>query len=460
MGVTPWNAPHASGPIFSSVRLPGSKSLSARELLLAAIADTEGELKGVLRARDTDLMVGALTALGARFSPWPPVEEGAVRVRPIPGLWSGTDRVEDEVIEVECGLSGTVMRFIPVLALALGRTVRFRADDQANVRPMTALLQTLETLGGRWQSDDPARGLFPYTLWPPAGDIPAEIEIDARESSQFISALLLAAPLFSHPCTIRSKTEQVPSWPHIQMTLECLSKRGIDAQAHRDGAGKPFWTVQPDAVFGQDLYIEADLSNAGPFLAAVGIVGGVTSIPAWPRQSSQAGDAWRSILTNFGMTVTYSSGVLTVRGSGELRAIDRDFSQVGELVPTVAALAAYARGTSVLRNLHHLRGHETDRLEALRVELTRLGINVQITAQDDLVITGKPRVQRESTDFNQAVQMRSYADHRMATFAALMGLYRPVQLDDVACTAKTLPDFPALWTDFIKPVQEEPLEQT
>lgn len=462
-------APRATGSVYATVQLPGSKSLSARELLLSAIGDMESRVEGLLYARDTDLMVRALQALGARFT-WPPADQPVV-IQPIPGLWNQTPPRREaspgstadtspvlsasqppalaesaRPVQIECGLAGTVMRFLPALTVALGVPARFTADAAANSRPLRGLLEALSALGATWESDHPADGVFPFTIYPPAGDIPDTVTVDAAASSQFVSALLLAAPLWKKPLTIRSKTSAVPSLPHIQMTLETLSLRGINATGRQQPDGTWEWRVQPEAVFGQDLAIEPDLSNAGPFLAAAGIAGGVVAVPGWPSHTSQVGDLWRQILPQFGMEVQRHYGVLTARGQGFLLPIALDCSACGELVPTIAALAAYANGTSRLEGLHHLRGHETDRLAALYQELQKLGIRCAITPEDGLEITGVPHTQltgRPQSD--QPLMMRAYGDHRMATFAALLGLYRRVQLDDIGATAKTLPDFPQMW---------------
>lgn len=465
----PWATPRATGTIHATVHLPGSKSLSARELLLGAIADTYSQIDGLLYARDTDLMVQGLQALGAEISPWPPVLNQPVRIQPISGLGVNpaktdtTATVDDTHLnhpqsdssrpdsgtlpQINCGLAGTVMRFLPTLAVVLRRPVRFSADPEANNRPLRPLLDALSALGATWESDNPDKGLFPFTIYPPVGEFPDTVVVDAEASSQFISALLLVAPLLGKTFTIHSKTAQVPSLPHIQMTLETLSLHGIDATGAPNPDGTWIWQVKPAAVFGQDFHIEPDLSNAGPFLAAAGIAGGQMAVAGWPRRSTQVGDRWRQILAQFGMKVDLRYGVLTARGQGMLQPVTLDCHDFGELVPTIAALAAYADGTSCLKELHHLRGHETDRLAALHKELNRLGIKCEITDQDGLEITGIPkeRIPAQAQTPGKPLMMSAYGDHRMATFAALMGLYRPVQIDDIGATAKTFPDFPQLW---------------
>lgn len=438
MSETAWTAPRVSRAISAVIDLPGSKSQTARELVLGAISLQPSTLRGALSSRDTDLMVAGLRQLGAEITPWPSPPDGEVRIIPV-----SSPREASPMPSIECGLAGTVMRFLPALTVALGIPARFTADAQANSRPLRPLLDALEALGAKVVYEDLATGIFPFSIYPPKTALPGEVSVDGSASSQFISALLLAAPLFPADCTIRSKTVRVPSRPHLEMTKACLNARGVKVSEFLDEQGKSCWRVEACRPRGRDTLVEPDLSNAGAFLAAVGIAGGQLVVKNWPQHTTQAGDAWREILTSFGMQVTRQDTNLQVSGNGTLQAVDLDFSNVGELAPVAAALAAHAPGTSYLRGLHHLRGHETDRLNALQTELTRLGIDCRITPTDDLVIMGicPPDIPKRS----EPVPLRTYADHRLATFAALMGMYRSVQIDDIACTSKTLPEFPQLW---------------
>jgi 3-phosphoshikimate 1-carboxyvinyltransferase len=182
--------------------------------------------------------------------------------------------------------------------------------------------------------------------------------------------------------------------------------------------------------------IEPDLSNATPFLAAAAVTGGAVTVPGWPADTTQPGDGIRAILRDMGVRVTLDDAGLTATGTGTLSGVDIDLHDVGELTPTVAALAVFADGPSRLRGVAHLRGHETDRLAALAAEINRLGGSAEETA-DGLVIEPKPL---------RGGAWRAYADHRMATAGAVIGLRVPgVEIDDIGCTAKTLPDFPAMW---------------
>lgn len=450
-----WAIPRATGSVYATVSLPGSKSLAARELLLAAISEQNSRIGGLPRSGDTDLMVRGLQALGAEITPWPPEPGEPVRICPL------LNRTPKTPVDVECGLAGTVMRFLPALAVAVGARVRFRAQKNADSRPMLPLLEALGSLGASWEGEKPQRGIFPFTISAPIGNFPTTITVDAEMSSQFVSALLLAAPLWATRAgrvfSIRTKSRMVPSWPHVQMTLEAMSRHGIEATCARQPDGAWVWQVAPGAVISRDSNIEPDLTNAGTFLAAAGIAGGMVSIPAWPDHTTQVGDRWRQILAQFGMKVAYRHGVLSARGRGMLLPVTLDCADCGELVPTIAALAAYAGGVSHLEGLHHLRGHETDRLAAIDRELNRVGVKCEITPDDGLTITGIPKTMlpaKATKPASMPALMRAYGDPRMVMFAALLGMYRTVQIDEVGAVAKTLPDFPAQWNHLLGATQE------
>ncbi|WP_159813844.1 3-phosphoshikimate 1-carboxyvinyltransferase [Actinomyces sp. zg328] len=465
-----WAAPRALGPLNAVVELPGSKSLTARELVLAATAAGPSTLAGVLRARDTDLMIAALTTLGARFE-----EDGSpTRLRvtpaPIPFPVSRSERPTADATasapaRVDCGLAGTVMRFIPPLAALADAPLLLDGDDAARSRPLGPLLDAVSALGARVDYLA-APGFLPVLITPGApagagaanavagtragaGTGPRGLAIDSTASSQFLSALLLAAPLLPGGARI-TPTGRVPSLPHVAMTVASLRERGVSVEEPAAGApeGERAWAVAPGRPAGASTTIEPDLSNAGPFLAAALVAGGTVSVPHWPASTSQAGDAWRGLLPRLGGTIRLiqeSDGApaLQATGTGALAGIDADLSAVGELAPTVAALAvlASAQGhASRLRGIAHLRGHETDRLAAIVAEARRLGAPARETA--DGIEVGALAA---GTQLRPAL-LHSYADHRMATFAAIIGLAVPgVRLDDVACTSKTLPGFTGLW---------------
>jgi 3-phosphoshikimate 1-carboxyvinyltransferase len=420
-----WEAPLAGAPLDATVEVPGSKSLTNRLLVLAALADGPGTLRGALRSRDADLMIGALRTLGAT------IEEGehpsTLRVTPGP-VTGGT--------EVHTGLAGTVMRFLPPVAALADGPVRFDGDPEARVRPMLPVLAALRTLG--ITVHDPSMGPdvlpthLPFTV-EGRGSVPGgAVDVDASESSQFVSGLLLAAARFERGLTLRHIGATLPSLPHIEMTVATLRDVGVAVNDSRDG----MWDVSPGPIAARDVRVEPDLSNAAPFLASALVAGGTVRVPGWPTSTTQPGAMVPELLERMGGSFTLTDGVLSVTGTGEVHGIDVDLHAGGELAPTFAALAALADSPSRLRGIAHLRGHETDRLAALAREITRLGGRAEET-RDGLVITPRPL---------RGDVVRTYADHRMATSAALLGLRVPgVLVENVGTTAKTLPDFTGMW---------------
>ncbi|MGH4024518.1 MAG: 3-phosphoshikimate 1-carboxyvinyltransferase [Pseudonocardiaceae bacterium] len=436
----PWAAPPAESPVRATVAVPGSKSITNRALLLTALAGSGGTLRRALRSRDTDLMVAALRALGVPVT----CRGDELEVAAHNGLRGGGLRGGvGEPATVDCGLAGTVMRFVPPLAALAHGTVRFDGDDRARQRPMGAVLGALRTLGCVVESGtadtSPAGDALPFVLHGTGRLAGGAVHIDASGSSQFVSGLLLSAAGYEAGITVHHAGPPVPSLPHIEMTMQMLRTRGVTV----DTDGRTWWRVAPGPVAGGDCDIEPDLSNATVFLAAAAVTGGEVTVPGWPRQTTQAGDAIRPLLTQLGCRVELDERGLTVTGPDRLQGLDADLHDVGELTPTVAALAALASGPSRLRGIAHLRGHETDRLAALATEIAALGGDVR-ELPDGLEI--HPRRLRGRPDRPWG----AYADHRMATAGAIIGLVVPgVAVDDITATAKTLPDFPQLWSTML-----------
>jgi len=425
---TDWPAPVAAGPVRATVRVPGSKSLTNRALVLAAQADSPSLLSGALHSRDTELMAAALRSLGVSVAPAGPARW---QVSPAPLTGPAT---------IDCGLAGTVMRFVPPLAATATGTITFDGDPAARRRPMNVILAALRDLG----VDVRGSGL-PFTVLG-SGSVPAgTVEIDASASSQFVSGLLLAAASFDGPLTVRHVGKPVPSQPHIEMTVAAL--RHVDVRVDDDLPDQ--WTVTPGPVAPWTDPIEPDLSNATPFLAAAAITGGRVTVPHWPGTTTQAGDAIRGILVDMGASVALDADGLTVTGPTGLSGIDVDLHDVGELTPTVAALALFADGPSELRGIGHLRGHETDRLAALATDIAAVGGDV-IERADGLTI--RPAALHGG-------RWRSCADHRMATAGAIVGLrVADVVVDDIGTTAKTLPGFAEMWTAMLEGTVTEEVE--
>ncbi|MBO1737115.1 3-phosphoshikimate 1-carboxyvinyltransferase [Leifsonia sp. TF02-11] len=422
---TLWHAPVAVGPLTASVSLPGSKSLTARELVLSALADGPSLLRAPLHSRDTANMVEALRALGVSIVEKPGASEfGAdLLITPADELLGSTT--------IECGQAGTVMRFVPPVAgLALGPTM-FDADDSARGRPMGAIIAALRALGV--DVNDDGRGALPFTVHGTGAVAGGAIEVDASSSSQFVSALLLSASRFEEGLDLTHSGERLPSLPHIEMTIAALAERGVTVESPEVG----HWIVRPGAIGARDVDIEPDLSNAAPFLAAAVVTGGTVTVTGWPASTTQVGADLADLLPLFGATVTREGDRLTVTGPERIRAVQLDLTTGGELAPAIVAIAALAEGPSEITGIGHIRHHETDRLAALAAELNGLGGSVT-ELEDGLRIEPRPL---------HGGVWRSYEDHRMATAGAIVGLVVPgVEIENIATTAKTLPQFPQLWT--------------
>ncbi len=410
--------------------LPGSKSLTNRELVLSALASGPSLLRRPLHSRDSLLMIEALRSLGVSIDEVPGDGDFGPDLQIIPPAeLSGST-------SIDCGLAGTVMRFLPpVAALALG-PVAFDGDVGARRRPMRTTIDSLRALGV--DVNDDGLGALPFSLWGTGSVRGGEIAIDASASSQFVSGLLLAAPRFDDGLVLRHTGERLPSMPHIDMTIETLAARGVRVASPEAGV----WVVEPGPIAGAVIDIEPDLSNAAPFLVAAVIAGGTVAISGWPDETTQVGADLATLLPLFGATVRREASRLIVDGGDGLLGgarvpgVQLDLSTGGELAPAIVALAALADGPSHIVGIGHLRGHETDRLAALAAEITWLG--GAVTELDDgLAIEPRPL---------RGGQWRAYDDHRMATAGAIIGLaVDGVLIDDIGSTSKTLPQFTQLW---------------
>lgn len=425
-----WRAPVASAPVRGVVSVPGSKSATNRALVLAALADGPSHLRKPLLARDTRLMAGALRSLGTRIDEVPSPDGVG---------WMVTPRLLRGPAVIDCGLAGTVMRFVPVIAALAEGPVTFDGDERARLRPMRPAIESLRALGVA--VDDDGRGTMPFTVRGTGSVAVDHVVVDASTSSQFVSALMLAAPRFVNGCTIEHRGTAIPSMPHLEMSVAMLRECGVTVDVDAADPTNARWTVHPGEIAGMDTTIEPDLSNAAPFLAAAMVTGGSVGVRDWPATTSQPGDRLREIFTLMGGDVLLADGVCTVTGPLQLRGIDIDLRDVGELTPVVAAVCALASTPSRLRGIAHLRGHETDRLAALVTEINRVGGRVTET-EDGLVI--------EPSSGWRAAEFATYEDHRMATAGAVLGLRIPgIDVVDIATTAKTLPDFAVTWNALV-----------
>jgi 3-phosphoshikimate 1-carboxyvinyltransferase len=417
----PWPAPRALAPVQAVVTLPGSKSLTNRALILAAIADGPSVVRRALRSRDSTLMADALTALGAT------VDTSGDDWAVTPAAFAGDGTVD-------CGLAGTVMRFVPPVAGLSSGTISFDGDPHMRNRPIGEVLTALRSLGV--VVEDGGRGALPFAVHGSGSVRGGGVVIDASASSQFVSALLLAGARYEQGVDVRHDGKPVPSLPHIEMTVAMLREHGVEV----DDSDANRWAVAPGPVRARDCVIEPDLSNAAPFLALAAVSGGTVTVRDWPAATTQAGDALRGILAAMGCEVDLVDEGLRVRGTGTLQGVDVDLHDVGELAPAVAALCALAGSPSYLRGIAHIRGHETDRLAALATELGALGADV--TEHADGLSIRPARL--------HGGVFHTYADHRMAHAGVIVGAaVDGVEVENVGTTSKTFPDFAGFWAGLL-----------
>lgn len=411
--------PSARGPVVGEMVVPGSKSETNRALVLAAMADGPSTILGALASRDSELMIAALEALGVEVRP----DDEALRVTP-PVRFRGAEGID-------CGLAGTVMRFVPPFAALADGPSSFVGDPHASERPMRPLLDGLRQLGVGVDGE-----ALPFSLTPPAA-LGGEAAIDASGSSQFVSGLLLAGARLPEGLRLTHTGDRLPSLPHIQMTVEMLRARGVTI----DQPDERTWVVRPGPIAALDTTIEPDLTNAAVFLAAAAATGGRVTVPGWPPASIQPGALFLDVAERMGAVVERGADRVTVAGFGPLRGVDVDLTAASELTPLVAALGALAEGTTVIRGVAHIRGHETDRLAALVAELTRAGASARETDDGLVVEGGSPLV---------PAVLRTYADHRLVHFAALLALGTPgIAVNDLQCVSKTMPRFPEDWARLV-----------
>ena len=427
-----WPAPlRGRNAVSARVVIPGSKSVTNRALILAAQANSPSVLKRPLISRDTELMVAGLKAMGVGVTDEQVGNDPAWRVTP--------SKLQGPA-KVDVGNAGTVMRFLPPLSALAQGDISFDGDPRSYERPLGPVIAALEELGIEIEHD--GRYSLPLVI-KGKGSIPGgALTIDASASSQFLSALLLIAPSTSNGITATHKGGALPSMPHIDMTVQMLRDFGATVSVDKNTQN---WRVESGALHGVDLVIEPDLSNAAPFLSIAMVCGGSITIADWPKQTTQPGDQLREILTQMGAQVSINNEGLTLTGGETIHGIDIDLHDVGELTPAIAALAALADSPSHLRGIGHLRLHETDRLAALTREINSLGGSV---TEDETSLRITP-----AGAFGKGLHggtFHTYDDHRLATAGAVIGLLIPeIEIENVATTRKTLPDFPGLWQTLI-----------
>jgi 3-phosphoshikimate 1-carboxyvinyltransferase len=423
-----WQTPSSQGPVTARLRLPGSKSITNRALVLAALSDSPSVIRGPLRARDTTLAVGALRAMGCAIDEFP------THLVVLPGP------PEVDEVAVDVGNAGTVMRFLPAVAALTPAAVSFDGDPRARERPVGALLQALRTLGV--SIDDGGRGALPFTIGGTGSVRGGSVTLDASGSSQLVSGLLLAAPRFDEGAEVRHEGPPVPSVPHIEMSVAMLRQAGAEVESLGDRRPDR-WRVRPGQLDLGDFTVEPDLSNAGPFLAAALVTGGTVTIADWPARSLQAADAILEVLTQAGASASLGDDGLTLTGTGVINGIEADLRDIPELCLPLAAVAALASGPSLLTGVGHTRAQETDRLAAIAREINALGGDVS-ESPDGLAIRPRPLRAEAGRPWD------SYDDHRMVMAAAVLGLAVPgIEVLNVATVGKTFPGFPELWTQTV-----------
>ena len=422
-----WRAPfRGNKPVAATITIPGSKSVTNRALILSAIASTPSILRRPLRSRDTELMAQGLRALGIGIAE--SIDEKGDEI------WSVTPAPLFGPASIDVGNAGTVMRFLPPLAALARGLINFDGDPRSHERPLGPVIKALEALGV--SIDHKNRFALPLTINGSGSLNGGVIEIDASSSSQFVSALLLVGPAMKNGITVKHVGGTLPSQPHIDMTVAMLRQFGADV----DDSKPDEWSVKPGSLRGQDIVIEPDLSNAAPFMSVALVCGGEVTIRDWPQSTTQPGDALREIFTRMGGKVSFTQEGLKISGNGEIHGIDIDLHDVGELTPSIAAVAALADSPSSLRGIGHLRLHETDRLTALRTEINGLGGKV---SEEESALHIHPAPLHAGT-------FHTYEDHRLATAGAVIGLVVDgIEVENIETTRKTLPDFPGLWSELL-----------
>ena len=416
-----------SGPLDASIRPPGSKSVTNRALVCAALARGTSELVGVLDADDTSAMVDCLTSLGVPITPIPDDGSGGGLVVRGSG---GRPPLDGAILDAR--LSGTTSRFIaPVAALARG-TVIVDGGPALGRRPMGALLDALEALGAGVEPLG-EQGYLPVRITAsPRVVLGGTVRVSGDVSSQFLSGLLLSGPCMDDGLAVEVTTDLV-SVPYVALTLEVMSAFG--ASVERDDGWRQL-RVAPGGYRAVERYeVEPDASAASYWAAAAVIAGGTVRIRGLGRPSTQGDVAFIDLLGGMGAVVTWSERDVVVRSTGELHGITVDMADISDTAQTLAAVAVFADGPTRVTGIGFIRGKETDRIAAVVTELGRLGVRA---TEDEDGFTVHPGPVSPA-------DVRTYDDHRMAMSFALIGLRAEgVRILDPGCTAKTYPGF---WSD-------------
>lgn len=414
-----WSAPRASSPLDAVVALPGSKSLTNRALVLAALAEGRSVIRRPLRSRDTELMAAALRVLGVAV--FDDGENWVVDGCPGPLVPTGA--------AIDVGNAGTVARFLPPVAALSTGSVSFDGDPAMRERPLGRLLVAMRELGADLTSVD---GL-PTTVHGAGTLRGGPVVVDASQSSQLVSGLLLVGPRTTDGIAVRHEGGRLPSAPHLAMTVDALRAHGATV----DDTVRGEWRVAPGPLLAVDAVVEPDLSTAAAYLAAPLVAGGSVTVDGWPLHTRQPGAVLPDLLEQMGGVVTRTATSVTVAAGTGLHGIDADLGDAPELTMVLTALAALADSPSQFRGVAHIRVQETNRLKALVTELGRAGGDAEET-DDGLIVRPVPL---------SGALLSSYDDHRVAMAWAVLGLgVDGIEIDDIGTTRKTVPDFVGSWS--------------
>jgi 3-phosphoshikimate 1-carboxyvinyltransferase len=410
----------AGGPVCGSIRPPGSRSLTNRALVVAALADGTSDLVEVGLSDDSSLCAEALRTLGIPVA----VDETARAMR-VEGCGG---RVPPGPSEINTGDSGTATRFMTALVAAGCGRYRVDGSPRMRERPIQDLLDGLAALGVRAESEW-GTGCPPVTV-ETRGLAGGDVRIGGAVSSQYLSGLLMAAPAAAAPVAIEVAGELV-SKPYVDMTLAVMGDFGVVVA--REGYAR-FKVPAPRAYRARRYAVEPDASSASYFLAAAAATGGRVTIEGLMRTSAQGDAQFAEVLREMGCHVEWSDAGVTVGGpAGRLQGIHVDLGAMPDMVLTLAPLALLAKGRTVIRNVANLRVKESDRLAALATELTRLGAKVQ-QHPDGLTIDPPETV--------VPAEVATYNDHRVAMGMAIVGLRVPgIRIAGAECVSKTYPEF-------------------
>ena len=402
-------------PVRGAIRPPGSKSLSNRALVVAALAGGSSTLRGVLESVDTRVMIDSLRRLGIAVEKR---SDGALAVEGCEGRSPATSA------ELWLENSGTSIRFLTAVC-TLGRG-KFRLDGDARMRerPIGDLAATLNQLGARVRCESP--GDCPPVLVEAGRLTGGTARISGRTSSQFLSALLMAAPCARSPVTLELE-DQLVSEPYVDMTLRLMKAFGVDVGVPQ----RRRFHIEPQTYSAADYEIEPDASAASYFFALAAVTEGEVTVEGLTRHSLQGDVRFVEVLQQMGCRVQHGSDSITVRGR-PLRGVDVDMGDISDTAQTLAVVATFAEGPTRIRNIAHVRHKETDRIAAVVAELRRAGLRADEHSDGLTVHPGDPH----------PVTIQTYNDHRMAMSFALLGVkHSGITIADPGCTAKTYPEF-------------------